>query len=85
MSNTKMEIKERYQVVITSHNCAYFLKRCLESVDKIFKNKNWILIFIDDGSTDHTEEELESVDEEYLNSTWFEIHEHEEPIEGEEW
>jgi len=56
-----MEIKERYQVVITSYNCAYFLKRCLESVDKIFKNKKWILIFIDDGSTDHTEEELQKI------------------------
>lgn len=56
-----MEIKERYQVVISSYNCAYFLKRCLESVDEVFKNKKWILVFADDGSTDHTAEELEKI------------------------
>jgi glycosyltransferase involved in cell wall biosynthesis len=56
-----MEIEERYQVVISSYNCAFFLKRCLESVDKIFKNKRWILVFADDASTDHTEEELQKI------------------------
>lgn len=56
-----MELQEKYQVVITSHNCGYFLKRCLESVDKIFKNKKWILVFIDDNSTDHTEQELQRI------------------------
>jgi len=56
-----MEIKERYQVVISSHNCAFFLKRCLESVNEVLKNKRWILVFADDGSTDHTLEELEKI------------------------
>tara|TARA_R110002051_G_scaffold303473_1_gene372357 strand:- start:3156 stop:3908 length:753 start_codon:yes stop_codon:yes gene_type:complete len=56
-----MEIKERYQVVISSHNCAHFLKRCLESVDQILKNKRWILIFADDDSTDNSEKELQKI------------------------
>lgn len=56
-----MEIKERYQVVISSNNCGRFLERCLKSVDRVFKNKRWILVFADDRSTDDTEEELQKI------------------------
>ena len=56
-----MQIFESYQVVISSYNSAFYLERCLRSVDKIFKNKKWILLFVDDSSVDHTQHELNKI------------------------
>lgn len=42
------------QVVITAHNAAAWLHRCLASVEMALEGYRWILVFVDDGSTDDT-------------------------------
>jgi len=42
------------QVVISAYNVEKYLIGCLLSVEESCKNHDWNLIFVDDGSTDHT-------------------------------
>lgn len=42
------------QVVITAHNAELWLDRCLSSVERALAGFRWILILVDDGSTDGT-------------------------------
>lgn len=42
------------QVVITAHNAEPWLERCLASVEVALRKFRWVLILVDDGSTDQT-------------------------------
>ena len=48
-------INKNIQVLISSHNCAKYLKKCFKSVEKALRGYKWILIFCDDNSNDETE------------------------------
>jgi len=54
-----------FQIIATGYNCAEFVQKCYQSVLK--QTEEWNLHLISDGSTDHTETELNKIRDERVS------------------
>lgn len=51
----------RYYIISTGFNCLEYAKKCIESYSKIEFSGEWYAVFVSDGSTDGTNELIDSV------------------------
>jgi len=63
-NNRQMDSSPKISVIVTAHNYAKYLSQCLDSVIKQHF-RDWELIIVNDGSTDHTPEILDRYQDRY--------------------